>query len=261
MTSPASAGASPSATTIPQILAHRLSTSPSEPLYTFYDDATGERVELSVQTFDNWVSKICNFFTDELMLDPGERVGIRLPTHWQSTVILVAAWSAGLVVTFDPDRPAAVGIVGPDVVTEPLARYDEVLACSLRPLGARFSEPLPEGYRDFAAEIPLQPDLVIEPVDVNAADPALEREGEVSSQERLIQLALEGDLAEHMGTHGRLLTDTNPASVDGVLPALLTPFVRGGSVVLVANPHTDSLDSKAQQEHVTCRHLRHPQHD
>ena len=33
---------------------------------THYDDATGERVELSATTLENWVSKTANLLQDEL---------------------------------------------------------------------------------------------------------------------------------------------------------------------------------------------------
>ncbi|PBC79521.1 uncharacterized protein (TIGR03089 family) [Streptomyces sp. TLI_235] len=43
---------------------------PSRPLITFYDDSTGERVELSAKTFDNWVAKTANLLQDELNAGP-----------------------------------------------------------------------------------------------------------------------------------------------------------------------------------------------
>jgi hypothetical protein len=39
---------------------------PVRPLVTHYDDATGERVELSATTLENWVSKTANLLQDEL---------------------------------------------------------------------------------------------------------------------------------------------------------------------------------------------------
>src|SRR5579859_6537412 len=42
------------------LLRSLLEADPARPLITFYDDATGERVELSVKTFDNWVAKTAN---------------------------------------------------------------------------------------------------------------------------------------------------------------------------------------------------------
>lgn len=49
------------------------SVDPAAPLVTFYDDATGERVELSARTFDNWVAKTANLLQDELNAGPGDR--------------------------------------------------------------------------------------------------------------------------------------------------------------------------------------------
>ena len=56
-----------------------LRTDPGRPLLTMYDDFPtpgSERIELSVTTFDNWVSKTANFLLDELMLEPGEPVAV-----------------------------------------------------------------------------------------------------------------------------------------------------------------------------------------
>ena len=44
---------------------------PARPLVTFYDDATGERVELSVATYANWVAKTAGLAQDELDVERG----------------------------------------------------------------------------------------------------------------------------------------------------------------------------------------------
>src|SRR5690606_26629645 len=62
------------------VLAELLSRDPSRPLYTFYDDATGERVELSVKSFENWVAKTANLLQDGLGTEPGDRIAVMLPT-------------------------------------------------------------------------------------------------------------------------------------------------------------------------------------
>src|ERR687898_246333 len=46
----------------------------SRPLITYYDDGTGERVELSVATFDNWVAKTAGLLRDGLGVQPGSRL-------------------------------------------------------------------------------------------------------------------------------------------------------------------------------------------
>src|SRR3546814_13660057 len=43
----------------------RLAADPGQPLVTFYDDTSGERTELSVKTYANWVSKTANLYVDE----------------------------------------------------------------------------------------------------------------------------------------------------------------------------------------------------
>ncbi len=96
----------PGAATPAELLRRRVADDPSNPLVTFYDDATGERVELSARTFDNWVAKTANFLVDGLGAEPGTRVVLVLPPHWQTAVWLLACWSAGLVA--EPVDPAEV---------------------------------------------------------------------------------------------------------------------------------------------------------
>ena len=94
------------ARTFPDLLAQRLQSDPGQPFLTAYDESTGERTELSVTTYANWVSKTANLLTDELGLDAGDTVLLDLPPHWLVPVFLGAAWSAGLSVTADPPGPA-----------------------------------------------------------------------------------------------------------------------------------------------------------
>lgn len=80
-----------------RLLAQALADDPARPLITFYDDSTGERVELSVATFANWVAKTANLLVDGLGAQPGQQVSVDLPTHWQGAVWHAACWAAGLV--------------------------------------------------------------------------------------------------------------------------------------------------------------------
>src|SRR3954470_3715581 len=85
-----------SAGTFPGALSALLRTGPARPLVTFYDDATGERVELSVATYANWVAKTAGLLQDELGLERGAMVLVDLPTHWLGAVWLRAARAPGL---------------------------------------------------------------------------------------------------------------------------------------------------------------------
>ena len=137
------------ASTFPAALAAQLRSDPSRPFVTFYDDATGERVELSVTTYANWVAKTAGLMQDELDLERGGLALVDLPTHWLGAVWLGAAWSVGLRVTDDRSRLDEVdlAVCGPDAVDAyaGAAATVPVVALSLRPMAARFAEALPTG--------------------------------------------------------------------------------------------------------------------
>ena len=87
------------------VLARQLRADSSRPLITFYDEATGERVELSVTTYANWVAKAASLLVEEHGLERGQSLCVDLPIHWLGPVFLGAAWTAGLVVV-GPDHAA-----------------------------------------------------------------------------------------------------------------------------------------------------------
>src|SRR5581483_3769462 len=87
-----------------------LDADPARPVVTYYDDATGERVELSVKTLDNWVAKTANLLQDDLAAAPGDRAAILLPAHWQTAIWLLACWSVGVTACPGGD-PATAALV------------------------------------------------------------------------------------------------------------------------------------------------------
>jgi uncharacterized protein (TIGR03089 family) len=233
--------------TVVDSLAGALSADGSRPLVTFYDAATGERVELSVVTFDNWVAKIANLFADELGLDAGDRVAVHLPPHWQSTVLILGAWTAGLALDLSGGG-ADVTVVGPQPPPGADIASATVIACSLRPLGGPMLERLPDGWIDFAVDVPQQPDALIDrrPIDP-AGDAAVLLTGPMTHQALLEQaVATAGELG--LATGGRLITDANPCRPSGIVPALAAPLAVGGSVVIVANAAADQRAKIAEQE-------------
>ncbi|MGV2920354.1 TIGR03089 family protein, partial [Streptomyces alfalfae] len=143
------------------LLRSALAADPGRPLVTFYDDATGERVELSVATFANWVAKTANLLQGDLAAEPGDRVALLLPAHWQTAVWLLACSSVGVVADVGGD-PAAADLVvsGPDTLDVARACSGERVALALRPLGGRFPQP-PEGFADYAVEVPGQGDQFV----------------------------------------------------------------------------------------------------
>lgn len=215
--------------TFPALLDRRLRDQPSRPFITFYDDATGERTELSVQTYANWVSKTANLLSDELMLDPGAAIAVALPPHWLGTVFLGAAWSCGLRVDVAGEDPELV-VVGPDEIetggidaeTGPGAPI--VLACSLLPFAVRFAGPLPPGVLDYGVLWPGQADVFV------PTEPA--------------------ELPETAPSGERLLTDVDPLGEQG-RALLLAALAGSGSLVLLRNAGADRWPARYESERAT----------
>lgn len=236
-------------TTFAAVLAERLRHDPGRPLVTFYDHATGERVELSVTTYANWVAKAASLLVDELGLERGDPVRVDLPPHWLGPVVLGAAWTAGLVVG-DTADPAAV-VCGPDTLETWAASAHErtVLASALLPLGVRFAEGVPPGVHDLGAEIWSQPDAFVPWDPPGPDDPATAFGGRPVTHRQMWEAAAAGTL---VGDGGRLLTVADPASPPG-LATFTEPLVRGGSVVLVARAEQERLEATYAAEHATAR--------
>lgn len=235
-------------TTFPAVLAARLRTDPGQPLVTFYDHATGERVELSVTTWANWVAKASSLLVDELGLERGDRIAVDLPPHWLGTVFLGAAWNSGLTVVEAGAADLAAVVCGPDTLPEWTGRTSElaVLASALLPLGVRFREPVPAGVTDVGVDIWSQPDAFQAWDPPQADDPALEVGGRALTQAALwSEAAVTGLVGD-----GRLLTVADPVTEPAIL---CEPLLAGGSLVLVARAEPERLEATYVAEHATAR--------
>jgi uncharacterized protein (TIGR03089 family) len=239
--------------TVTAVLAAAVRADGARPLVTFYDDASGERVELSVTTYANWVDKTAGLLQDELDAERGGLLLLDLPTHWLGAVWLGAAWRVGLAVTTEPDLAdeAALVVCGPAGVGRyaDLSADRPVVALSLRPLGARFSEPLPAGVVDYGAEVLAQPDS-FHPLDPpEAGDAAWRSASGTTSQAALLA---EAEAEPLVGPRGRLLTDVNPAGRAGVR-TLLSPLLAGGGTVWVAHPDQGRWQRRYEEERATAQ--------
>lgn len=251
------------ATTFPALLAEALRRDAARPLVTFYDDATGERIELSVTTYANWVAKTAGLVQDELEVERGALVLLDLPTHWTGVVWLGALWTGGQTATDDRSlaEQAALVVCGPDRVAEyaPLAGSVPVVAVSLRPLGAPFAEPLPAGVVDYGAVVLAQSDAFL-PLDPPAPeDPAWRAADGTTDQGTLLtgesarELANDPWRAEGLGEDGaRLLTDVNPCSRAG-LATLIAPLACSGGTVWVAHPDESRWQRRYVEERATVQ--------
>ncbi len=239
------------------LLRSALAADPARPLLTFYDDATGERVELSVATFANWVNKTANLLQDDLAAEPGDRVALLLPAHWQTAAWLLACFSTGVVAEPGGD-PAAADLVvsGPDTLEAARACRGERVALSLRPLGARFPQP-PQGFADYAVEVPSQGDRFApySPVDPDA--PALVLPGgEQLTGAQVVRRARRSAQELGLTPGARLLSAAGYDDWAGLSAGLLAPLAAGGSVVLCR--HLDRLDADALRRRREAERVTHP---
>jgi uncharacterized protein (TIGR03089 family) len=241
--------------TVPALLAAQVATDPGRPLLTWYDHADGARVELSVVTTANWVAKTAGLLRDVLDAGPGSRVAVDLPAHWQSAVWVLASWTLGAVLV-PPGSPGLdVAVVGPNVLDGDVPDAAEVVATALHPLGARFTQPLPPGATDFGAEVLAMPDAFAPHAPVSADTLAYEDPAGPVLHAGLVQLAAARAATLGLGRGGRLLSSTDPATLEGALTTVLAPLVVGGSLVLVSNPDPGRIDDLETQEQVDVRAL------
>lgn len=240
------------------LLRSALAADPARPLITFYDDATGERVELSVATLGNWVSKTANLLQGDLAAEPGDRLALLLPAHWQSAVWLLACSSVGVSVDIGGDPAAADLVVSgpdPDVLAAARACGGERVALALRPLGGRFPQP-PQGFMDYAVEVPGQGDRFAPYAPVDPDAPALTVGGTELTSAELVARAGADAGARGLAPGSRLLSGLAYDSWEGLSAGLYAPLVAGGSVVLCRNLDglsAESLEQRVTSERVTDR--------
>jgi uncharacterized protein (TIGR03089 family) len=251
------------------LLARRLADDPSRPLVTYYDDAKGERVELSARTFENWVAKTANFLVDGLAAEPGGRVVLALPPHWQSAVWLMACWSAGLVAV--PVDPAAVleggaAAAEPDEASEPYilaaaeevldvvladTDADEVVGLSLHPLGGPLAD-CPAGVTDYAAEVRAHGDRFTPDPEATSALPALHVTKTTLTGAEVVAAGRASAEKWELDAASRVLVDMPFTTLDGVLASLVAPLASGASVIIQRNFDKAALDRRVTLEHVTA---------
>lgn len=226
-------------TTFADILGRRLRDRPGQPLLTFYDGATGERTELSVTTYANWVAKVANLLVEEAELSAGDRLRIELPPHWLGAVCCGAAWLAGITVTEGAEAEAVV--CGPDELGS-VPEAPTVIATALHPLATRFTEPLPAGVLDLGVEVWSQPDVFTAlAVDTDLA----------------FDTVTQAELWRESGAPGagdtagaRLLSAANPSTRSGSA-AFARALAQAGSLVLVRRMSQPRLAELAATERAT----------
>ncbi|MBF6299337.1 TIGR03089 family protein [Nocardia amamiensis] len=222
-----------------------LAREPAGPRVTYYDDATGARIELSGLTLANWAAKTANLIRDEFGLSPGARVAVLLPAHWQTAAVLLGCWWAGTEVVLHPDEDADLALATPARLDE-TDGAGEVAALSLDAMGSPVRD-LPVGITDFATSVRVHGDQFLP----RGAGVALEGMpvAEVLAEARksaLRQGFAEGD---------RVLSSTPWDTPAELVDAYVAVLAAGASLVQVVNPDPALRDRRIASERVTAQRL------
>jgi uncharacterized protein (TIGR03089 family) len=227
--------------TIQDLAKTALTEAASRPVCTFYDDATGERTELSGITLSNWVSKTANLAVDGYGLGPGDRATVRVPPHWQTAAVLLGCWSAGLQVDDSATAPADIAFLAESDRAAAAATITVVLG--LHPMGLPLAQ-VPPGVLDYIAEVrtygdhftgaPISPDAPATPTATN-------QELIAQAEEQASRWGLRQD--------DRVLIDADryPDPRDW----LLAPLAAGASVVLCRHLDRAGVPARVIAERVS----------
>jgi uncharacterized protein (TIGR03089 family) len=225
------------------ILDPMLRADPVGPRITYYDDATGERIELSAVTLANWAAKTGNLLRDELGAGPASRVAVLLPAHWQTAAVLFGVWWIGAEVVLG-GAPADIALCTADRLDEADATgAGEVAVLSLDPFGRPASD-LPVGVTDYATAVRVHGDQIV--AERNPG-PALAGR----SVDEVLAACQTSVAAKGLTAGDRVLSTMEWDVPNDVIDGLLAVLSIGGSLVQVANPDPAALSRKMETEKVT----------
>jgi uncharacterized protein (TIGR03089 family) len=225
------------------ILDPMLRADPVGPRITYYDDATGERIELSAVTLANWAAKTGNLLRDELGGGPASRVAVLLPAHWQTAAVLFGVWWIGADVILDGSQADIALCTGDRLDEADATGAAEVAVLSMDAFG-RPAPDLPIGVTDYATAVRVHGDqIVAEP----HPGPALAGR----SVEQVLDACQKSAAAKGLTATDRVLSTASWTTADDVIDGLLSVLSVGGSLVYVANPDPATLARKTETEKVT----------
>ncbi|WP_433576445.1 TIGR03089 family protein [Nocardia brasiliensis] len=220
-----------------------LEREPAGPRVTYYDDATGARIELSGLTLANWAAKTANLIRDEFGLSPGARIAVLLPAHWQSAAVLLGCWWAGTEVVLRPDDDAELALVTPDRLDD-TQQVAEVAALSLDALGAPVRD-LPIGVTDFATSVRVHGDQ-FRPAGAGAALDGM-------TVPEVLAEAKKSAMRQGFSEGDRVLSSTPWDTPAELIDGFIAVLAAGASLVQVANPDPALRERRIEAEKVTAQ--------
>ena len=201
------------------------------------------------------MAKTANLLQDDLAVEPGERIALLLPLHWQSAVVALAGWSLGAVVT-DAVEDAAVVFAAESRLDEAgSGTAREILGLALRPLGGRLAT-THRGVLDYGVEVPSQGDrfTAYAPVDPDApaVDLGVDPGGRTATGRELVDAAGAAASRWAVTAGDRVLTTAPLLTWDGLLAGLLVPLAAGAGAVFCRHADPLALPRRVRDERVTA---------
>lgn len=220
-----------------------LATDPAGPRITYYDDATGERIELSAATLANWAAKTGNLLRDELGAGPGSRVAVLLPAHWQTAAVLLGVWWIGAEVVLAGDADIALCTADRLAEADAAVGTGEIAVLSLDPFGKPVPD-LPVGVTDYATAVRVHGDHIAAE---RRPGPALGGR----SAPGVLAAARQSAEAQGLTAGDRVMSTAAWDSADAVIDHLLAVLIAGASLVQVTHPDPAALERRRLTEKVT----------
>lgn len=230
-----------------RFFADLLAAEPGRPFVTYYDEASGERTELSAKSLANWVAKTHHLLGDELGLGAGDTALIALPAHWISVPALLGCLTAGLAI--DPAAgDADVAFVAPQTVGTAAGIID-VYAVAPASAATGFGATAPGGTHDYVASVRPQADAWAG-VQFGAGDDDRCTGERTRAEVAADAIRRAGELGLESGA--RVLSTRDWDGYRDWLDTLLAPLAVGGSVVYVRSCDDQAvLQRRAAQERVS----------
>jgi uncharacterized protein (TIGR03089 family) len=225
------------------ILDPMLRADPVGPRITYYDDASGERIELSGVTLANWAAKTGNLLRDELGAGPASRVAILLPAHWQTAAVLFGVWWIGAEAVLDGDADIALCTAERLDEADAAVSGGEVAVLSLDPFG-RPAPDLPIGVTDYATAVRVHGDQIFPE---RSPGPALEGR----SVDEVLRLCETSAATRGLTSSDRVLSTSSWTGPDELVDGLLSIMAIGASLVQVANADPAAMQRRIETEKVT----------
>jgi uncharacterized protein (TIGR03089 family) len=229
------------------ILDPMLRADPVGPRITYYDDATGERIELSAVTLANWAAKTGNLLRDELGAGPATRIAILLPAHWQTAAVLFGVWWIGAeaVLPETEGTPADIALCTAERLHEAdtAVAGGEVAVLSLDPFG-RPAADLPIGVTDYATAVRVHGDQI---VPERVPGPALAGR----SGDEVLTACETSAATRGLTSKDRVLSSASWTGASELVDGLLAIMAVGASLVQVANLDPAALQRRIETEKVT----------